>query len=101
MKLWLWLWLPIALGTGLAVFFGVWAFNFGHLGFVLRCAGQLDKLGDVLDAALDDDNKKYQSALRDTFRDMREVGFLWPLSNSTLSDQILASDHVGKYNVMC
>jgi hypothetical protein len=31
---------PVPLGVGLAVFFGVWAFNFGHLSFLLRCADQ-------------------------------------------------------------
>jgi hypothetical protein len=65
---------PVPLVVGLAVFFGVWAFNLGHLSFLLRCADQLNKLRAVLIAALDDNNEEYQSALRDTFRDMSEVG---------------------------
>ena len=42
----------ISLATGFAVLIGVWLFNFGHLGFVLRCVEQLDKFGDALNAAL-------------------------------------------------
>lgn len=63
---------PLPLGVGLAVFFGVWAFNFGHLGFVLRCADQLDKLRVVMNAAMKGDKNTYQSSLLDAFEDMRE-----------------------------
>jgi uncharacterized Zn-finger protein len=56
---------PLRPGVGLAVLFGVWAFNLGHLGFVLQCVAQLKKLSVVLNAALDDNRKKYQSALQD------------------------------------
>ncbi|WP_036308479.1 hypothetical protein, partial [Methyloglobulus morosus] len=64
----------LSLVNGLAVFFGVWAFNLGHLNFLLRCADQLEKLRTVLIAALDNNNEKYQSALHDAFRNMSEVG---------------------------
>ncbi len=40
---------PLSLELGLAVFFGVWAFNLGHLSFLLSCADQLDKLKVLID----------------------------------------------------
>jgi len=52
----------LPLGVALAVFFGVWAFNFGHLGFVLRCVAQLNKLTIVLNAAIEENKNKYRSA---------------------------------------
>ncbi len=64
----------LSMVNGLAVLFGVWAFNLGHLNFLLRCADQLEKLRAVLIAALDNNNEKYQSALREAFRNMSEVG---------------------------
>lgn len=70
---------PVPLGVGIAVFFGVWAFNLGHLSFLLRCAGQLNKLRAVLNAALDDNSEEYQRALRDIFKDISEVGLILPL----------------------
>jgi hypothetical protein len=39
-------------------------------------------------------DKEFQFPIRDTATEYKSV------LNSTLSDQILASDHVGKYNVM-
>jgi hypothetical protein len=63
--------------TALAVFAGVWAFNLGHLGFVLRCVEQLDQLGRALTAALDNQQALYQERLHGAFGDMREGGFFW------------------------
>ena len=67
---------PLSMVNGLTVLFGVWAFNLGHLNFLLRCADQLEKLRAVLIAALDNNNEKYQNALRVSLRDMSEVGLL-------------------------
>jgi hypothetical protein len=55
------------------------SFNLGHLGFVLQCVAQLKKLSVVLNAALDDNTKKYQSALQDAFRDMQAGSLFWRL----------------------
>lgn len=65
---------PLSLGLGIAVFIGVWAFNIGHLSFLLRCADQLDNLKDILLAALENDTKKYLDTLRKTFKKISEVG---------------------------
>jgi len=64
----------LSLVNGLAVFFGVWAFNLGHLNFLLRCADQLEKLRTVLIAAMDNKNEIYQTTLRDVLTNMSEVG---------------------------
>jgi hypothetical protein len=70
---------PLPLGVGLAVLFGVWAFNLGHLGFVLQCVDQLNKLSVVMNAALKGDNNKYQSSLLDAFKGMQEGILFWKL----------------------
>jgi hypothetical protein len=68
----------LSLGVGLAVLCGVWAFNLGHLGFVLRCIDQLHKLGEVLKTALHGDKEAYEKSLSDAFPDMSEGGeFFW------------------------
>jgi hypothetical protein len=65
----------LSLGVGLAVLFGVWAFNLGHLGFVLRCVTQLNKLSSILDAALDENKEQYSTVLRETLRGYAHVGY--------------------------
>jgi len=47
----------LTLGTAVAVLLGAWAFNFGHLGFVLTCVAQLNRLTAALDAVLKEDTK--------------------------------------------
>ena len=64
----------LSLGIGLAVLCGVWAFNFGHLGFVLRCVDQLHRLGAVLNTVSDGNEVSYKNSLSDAFRDMSEGG---------------------------
>jgi hypothetical protein len=68
---------PLTMTAGLAVLVGVWMFNLGHLGFVLRCVEQLDKLGCALTAALNGEQAKYQTELGNAVGDMREGGFFW------------------------
>jgi len=58
----------LPLGVGLAVLAGVWAFNLGHLGFVLQCVTELNRLTIVLNAALDENMEAYRSALQGAFR---------------------------------
>jgi hypothetical protein len=67
----------LPLGVGLAVLAGVWAFNLGHLGFVLQCVTELNRLTIVLNAALDENMEAYRSALQGAFRDMAEGTFFW------------------------
>jgi hypothetical protein len=66
----------LSLGVGLAILFGVWAFNIGHLGFVLQCVVQLNRLTDALNAALDDD-ASYKDKLRHALKDMQEGTLFW------------------------
>ena len=76
---------PLPLGVGLAVLLGVWAFNFGHLSFVLECVAQLNKLGDALKAAVDNEpndqsklqKASYQSALQKALEEMQKGGWFW------------------------
>jgi hypothetical protein len=77
---------PLSLIAGLAVLAGVWIFNLGHLGFVLQCVDQLNRLSRALSIALRDaqaeDQKKsqqaeYQKALRDAFEEMHEGSLFW------------------------
>jgi hypothetical protein len=70
---------PVPWEIALAVVSGVWAFNVGHLGFVLRCKNQINMLGNALRAALDEDHEKYQSTLRNIFIDIGEVSLSWSL----------------------
>jgi hypothetical protein len=47
----------LTLGTAVAGLIGAWAFNIGHLGFVLTCVAQLNRLTDALDAVLKEDKE--------------------------------------------
>jgi hypothetical protein len=68
----------LSLGVALAVFFGVWAFNLGHLGFVLECVAQLNRLSIALDIALrGDEEAKYDRAVQDAFANTEEGNFFW------------------------
>jgi hypothetical protein len=63
----------------LAVLIGVWIFNFGHLGFVLTCVDQLDKLSYGLNAAFRGDKNKYESSTLSAFKDMQVAILPWKL----------------------
>jgi hypothetical protein len=67
----------LPLGVGLAVLFGVWAFNLGHLGFVLQCVAQLDKLSIALNAALQGKEEDYESAVKCALEGMHEGEMFW------------------------
>ena len=54
---------PVPLGVAIAVWFGVWAFNFGHLGFVLQCLTELKVMRAALKAAVTNDKGAYQETL--------------------------------------
>jgi hypothetical protein len=68
---------PVPLWVGLFVFFGVWAFNFGHLGFVLQCVSQLEKLSEVLKFVLQNKKEQYISELNVAFEKMEEGAYFW------------------------
>jgi hypothetical protein len=67
----------LSLGVGLTVLAGVWAFNLGHLSFVVQCTDQLNRLTAALNAALDGDPNKYKTALQNAFRNMEESCISW------------------------
>jgi hypothetical protein len=72
--------LPLAIA--LAVLFGVWAFNLGHLGFVLQCVSQLDKLSLALDAAVNNKTKEeYEEAVKKALEGMQEGALFWTFLN--------------------
>jgi hypothetical protein len=68
---------PVPLKVGIAVLFGVWAFNIGHLGFVLQCVAHLNKLSVVLNAAVDGEEAIYKAGLRRAFESMQEGSYFW------------------------
>jgi hypothetical protein len=71
----------LALNVALAVVAGFWAFNIGHLGFVLECLVQTNNLRAALDAALIEgatsNSEKYQAAVRLALSNMREGRLFW------------------------
>jgi hypothetical protein len=70
----------LSVGIALAVFFGVWAFNLGHLGFVLQCVAQLNRLSIALNAAFrGDEEETYDIAVRDAFENIEEGTLFWRL----------------------
>jgi hypothetical protein len=64
----------ISFAAAIAVLAGVWAFNFGHLGFVLQCITQLQALREVLKAAGTNDKVAYEEALKQAINQMEEGG---------------------------
>jgi hypothetical protein len=68
---------PLPLGMGLAVLLAVWAFNLGHLGFVLQCVDQLDKLDLALKAAFRNRPDEFYGAVQDAFTDTHEGEIFW------------------------
>jgi hypothetical protein len=67
----------LPLGIGLVVLCGVWAFNLGHLGFVLQCINQLNKLSAVLNAALAGKESEYRESLKFALGDMQAGAWFW------------------------
>jgi len=66
----------LSLATALAVLVGVWTFNLGHLGFVLRCVNQVNLLTHVLDAALRSPCT-YEERLRRAVENIKEGALFW------------------------
>jgi hypothetical protein len=81
------------LWVAVAVLCGVWAFNLGHLGFVLQCAAQLDKLGVALKAAIDDNRAAYDAAVRSAFENVKEGDLFW--------DRVRERAHTRNYKMNC
>jgi hypothetical protein len=66
----------IPAGVGFAMLGGVWAFNLGHLGFVLQCIAQINKLIALLNATLAV-GKLDQDSLKAAFKDMQAGAYFW------------------------
>jgi len=72
---------PPSLGLGLAVLFGVWAFNLGT--WVLCCVAELNKLNVIMDVVLrsnqtgQDNQDEYETALKGALQDMKEATLFW------------------------
>jgi len=67
----------LSAGVVYAVIVGVWAFNVGHLGFVLSCVQQISKLRVALNHSLAGETQKFKEAARDALADMKESDFFW------------------------
>jgi hypothetical protein len=65
--------------TVVALMGGFWAFNIGHLAFVLECQVQTDSLRAALRIALAEgmDSKKYDGAIRFALLDVQEARVFW------------------------
>lgn len=74
---------PLNQWVALAVLCGVWAFNFGHLGFVLQCMSQLEKMSLVLSAALGGRQHEYDSTLRAALTNFGEGAWFWRFFKQT------------------
>jgi hypothetical protein len=78
----------LSVGIALAVFAGVWAFNFGHLGFVLQCVAELNKLGMALRAASRGDGREsYDKAVKDAFQKIGAGDFFWHFLGRSMNGQ--------------
>jgi hypothetical protein len=71
----------VPLVVGLAVLLGVWAFNLGHLCFVLGCVAQLNRLKIVLDAAVHENKQEFFSSLKVVLGKMQEDSLVSRLSD--------------------
>jgi hypothetical protein len=56
---------------------GVWMFNIGHLGFVIQCVAQLNKLRNALDTAFSNDRACFYKAAKAALTDMGVATFFW------------------------
>ncbi|GAA0576984.1 hypothetical protein GCM10009416_14480 [Craurococcus roseus] len=64
-------------GAALAVLLGVWAFNLGHLGFLLQCLKQINELRAALCHGLDQNDQQYGSKLKVALNDLQQGDFFW------------------------
>jgi hypothetical protein len=60
-----------------AVLAGFWAFNLGHLSFVLACLGDLARLKRALTAVATGNAAAYESAVRDIIGEISEARRFW------------------------
>ena len=70
---------PLKPLTVAAILCGVWAFNLGHLAFIVACVSQLNRLTHALDAALDGDEVNRGRLTKEAFRDMHVADLFWKL----------------------
>jgi hypothetical protein len=63
--------------VALAVLAGFWAFNLGHLSFVLACLADLGRLKHALNAVATGNAAAYESAVRTTVSEISEARRLW------------------------
>ena len=68
-------------GAVLAVLMGFWAFNIGHLGFVLECLAQLNRLKSALSAVLHEDPEKYEREVRLILGSLGVARVFWRLKS--------------------
>jgi hypothetical protein len=71
----------LPLGVVLAVLLGFWAFNIGHLGFVLECLAQLNRLKSALNAVLHENRQEYEKEIRLAFSSMGVARVFWRLTS--------------------
>ena len=67
----------LSAGVTFAIIAGVWAFNFGHLGFVLSCVRQISLLREALNLKLAGNNAEFLEAARKALGNMSEGDFFW------------------------
>lgn len=67
----------ISYSLALVVLAGVWAFNLGHLSFVLHCVRQLYRLEHLLKIVITPGKPLYQEELRRFIDSVGETIFLW------------------------
>jgi hypothetical protein len=60
-----------------AILVGFWAFNLGHLGFVLQCVRQLDRLKLLLKIVVTPGKSGYAEALHNFIDNVGEADFFW------------------------
>jgi hypothetical protein len=68
--------------VALAVLFGVWTFNFGHLGFVLQCVKQLNHLQRLLLLSISAERSAYHTEVEKFYRSISESTFFWKLRHA-------------------
>lgn len=72
-----------------AALVGFWAFNLGHLGFVLACQAQADRLRDALRIALTEgQSPKYDKAVQDALLDAPEALLFWRSAPPTIDSTV-------------
>lgn len=59
------------------VVLGVWAFNLGHLGFVLSCVRQISRLRAAVNYRLLGKDELFKKVAKEALADMNEADFFW------------------------